>query len=185
MPLGVDVGLGPGHIVLDGDPALPPPKKRDTDPQFSAHVCCGQTAGCIKMPLSREVGLAPGGIVFLIATFFVGATLHCRDKVEHGCRTIDLPLSSSIKIVSTFKRLDIEFICTISTFQKHDRQNNKNVKLFRVGAGGEVPYGCTRHGDRGSCTSKPLHIWRFCLLLRGTENLCKNATPNKHLKQMP
>jgi len=23
MPLGVEVGLGPGHIVLDGDPALP------------------------------------------------------------------------------------------------------------------------------------------------------------------
>jgi len=23
MPLGVEVGLGPGHIVLDGDPAPP------------------------------------------------------------------------------------------------------------------------------------------------------------------
>ena len=26
MTLGMQVGLGPGHIVLDGDPALPPPK---------------------------------------------------------------------------------------------------------------------------------------------------------------
>jgi len=26
MKLGVQVGLGPGHIVLDGDPASPPPK---------------------------------------------------------------------------------------------------------------------------------------------------------------
>jgi len=26
MPLGMEVGLGPGHIVLDGDPASPPPK---------------------------------------------------------------------------------------------------------------------------------------------------------------
>ena len=26
MPLGVEVGLGPGHIVLDGDLALPPPQ---------------------------------------------------------------------------------------------------------------------------------------------------------------
>jgi len=26
MKLGLQVGLGPGHIVLDGDPALPPPK---------------------------------------------------------------------------------------------------------------------------------------------------------------
>jgi len=24
MPLGMEVGLGPGHIVLEGDPAPPP-----------------------------------------------------------------------------------------------------------------------------------------------------------------
>ena len=53
MALGMEVGLGPGHIVLDGDPA-PPQKKGGTEPHhFSAHVCCGQTAGWIKMPLSR------------------------------------------------------------------------------------------------------------------------------------
>jgi len=38
----------PGHIVLDGDPASPPPKVHS--PQFSAHICCGQMAGWIKMP---------------------------------------------------------------------------------------------------------------------------------------
>jgi len=32
-------------------------------PQFSAHVCCGQTAVWIKMPLGTEVGLGPGDIV--------------------------------------------------------------------------------------------------------------------------
>ena len=37
MKLGMAVGLGPGHIVLDGDPA---PSQRGTAPQFSAHVCC-------------------------------------------------------------------------------------------------------------------------------------------------
>ena len=42
MPLGVEVCLGPGHIVLDVDPA-PLPKKGES-PQFSAHVCCGQMA---------------------------------------------------------------------------------------------------------------------------------------------
>ena len=31
--------------------------------QSVAHVCCGQTAGCIKMPLGTEVGLDPGHIV--------------------------------------------------------------------------------------------------------------------------
>jgi len=35
-----------------------PPRKggRAPDPQFSAHFYCGQTAGCIKMPLGMEVG---------------------------------------------------------------------------------------------------------------------------------
>jgi len=58
------IGLGPGHIVLDGDPAtLTPPKKGDTAAQFLDHVYFGQTAGWIKMPLGRVVGLGPGDIV--------------------------------------------------------------------------------------------------------------------------
>jgi len=61
MKLGVLVGLGPGHIVLDGDPALPPLKWQSLP--FSAHICCGQMAEWIKMPLGREVGLGPSGIV--------------------------------------------------------------------------------------------------------------------------
>jgi len=36
MKLGMQVGLGPGHIVLDGDTA--PLPKREQSPQFSAHV---------------------------------------------------------------------------------------------------------------------------------------------------
>jgi len=63
MPLGtMEVGIGPGHIVLDGDPA-PFPLKRGRAPQFSAHVFCGQTAGWIKIPLGTEVGLGPDRIV--------------------------------------------------------------------------------------------------------------------------
>jgi len=58
----MEVGLGLGHIVLDGDP-VPPPQKGDTAPQFSANFCCGQTAVCMKMPLGMEVGLGPGDIV--------------------------------------------------------------------------------------------------------------------------
>ena len=49
------VGLGPGQIVSDGDPA-PPPKRGDSA-QLSADVRRGQTAGCIKMPLGMEGGL--------------------------------------------------------------------------------------------------------------------------------
>ena len=62
MPFGMEVGLGPGHIVLDEDPA-PPAKKLHSPSQFSDHVNCGQTAGWIKMPLGREVGLGRGDIV--------------------------------------------------------------------------------------------------------------------------
>jgi len=61
MALDLEVGLGPGHIVLDGDPA-PLPKKGQS-PQFSAHLYCDQTAGCIKMPLGTEVGLGQNDIV--------------------------------------------------------------------------------------------------------------------------
>jgi len=57
-------GSGPRHrpLVLDGDPA-PLPQKVQSCLHFSAHVCCGQTAGWIKMPLGTEVGLGPGVIV--------------------------------------------------------------------------------------------------------------------------
>ena len=64
MPLGVEVGLGPGDFVLDGDPAPPPRKKGTAFPiLFVAHVYFGQTAGWIKMPLGTEVYLGSGHIV--------------------------------------------------------------------------------------------------------------------------
>jgi len=53
--------LGPGHIVLDGDPAFPDPKGHN--PQFLVHICCGQMAGWIKMPLGMEVCLSAGEFV--------------------------------------------------------------------------------------------------------------------------
>ena len=109
MPFGMEVGLGQGNFVLDGDPAplpkrgqSPPPvfgpcllwpngwmdqdgtwcgsgpwsrphcvrwgpnsplQKTGQSPQFSAHLCCGQMAGCIKMALGMEAGLNPGDFV--------------------------------------------------------------------------------------------------------------------------
>ena len=38
MKLGVQVGLGPGHIVLDGDPAPPPPKGHSHPPIFGPYL---------------------------------------------------------------------------------------------------------------------------------------------------
>ena len=55
MNLGTQVGLCAGHIVLDGDPTPLPQKRHRT--QFSAHICSGQMAAWIKMPLGMEVCL--------------------------------------------------------------------------------------------------------------------------------
>ena len=69
---GTEVGLGPGHIVLDGGPAPQPrkgvcmkmpPAHLPISPQFSAQVYCGQTVAWIKMPLGMDVGLSPGDFV--------------------------------------------------------------------------------------------------------------------------
>jgi len=49
MPLGMEAGLGPGDIVLDGDPT--PPKKK-AQPPFLAHVYCGQTVAHQQLLLS-------------------------------------------------------------------------------------------------------------------------------------
>jgi len=60
MPLGMELGFGPGHIVLDGDPAPSAPKgTSQSSPHISAHAYGGQTDGC----LGTEVGLGPGKIV--------------------------------------------------------------------------------------------------------------------------
>jgi len=42
MKLGMETGLVPCYIVLDGDPAPAPPKGHSL--QSSAQTCCGQTA---------------------------------------------------------------------------------------------------------------------------------------------
>ena len=61
MKLGIQIGLGPGHIVLNRGAAAHPPKGHS--PQFLANICCGKMAAWIKMPLGMEVGLGPGDFV--------------------------------------------------------------------------------------------------------------------------
>ena len=62
MPLGMEVGLGPGDFVFDVDPANPRKKAHPPHP-FLAHVSCGQTAGWMKTTLGTRVDLGPGHIV--------------------------------------------------------------------------------------------------------------------------
>jgi len=61
MPLVMEVGLGPGHIVVDGDPAAPTERGTAAPTHFSGHVCCGQTAA----HLSYCYALVSLGLVFL------------------------------------------------------------------------------------------------------------------------
>jgi len=63
MPLAIEVDLGPGNFVLDGDPAPLPKRVQSSPPQIWDNVHCGQMAGWIKTVLSTEVGLGPGHIV--------------------------------------------------------------------------------------------------------------------------
>ena len=59
--LGMEVGLCPVHILLDGDTA--PLPKKGAEPHNFWPIYCFQTAGCIKMPLGMEVGLSSGDFV--------------------------------------------------------------------------------------------------------------------------
>ena len=62
MPLGTMVGLVPGNIMLNADPASPP---KGHSPLISAHVCFGQTAECIKMPLGlSDLSCLPVTLVY-------------------------------------------------------------------------------------------------------------------------
>jgi len=61
MELITEVELGPGHIVLDGDPA-PLPKKGQSPQIFDPFLLC-QTAGCFKMSLGTDAGLSLGDTV--------------------------------------------------------------------------------------------------------------------------
>ena len=63
MSLGMELGLGPGDFVLDGDRAPPSQKRVAEPPKFSAHIYCGQMAGWIKMCLGMMLGLGPGDFV--------------------------------------------------------------------------------------------------------------------------
>jgi len=65
MLLGMEVAIGPGDFVLDGDRAPPEKSHGPIHPVFGPHVYCGQTAGWMKTPLGTELDLGPGHIVIV------------------------------------------------------------------------------------------------------------------------
>jgi len=60
MPLGMEVGLGSGDFVFDGDPEK---KEHPSPTKFLAHVYCGQKAVWMNTPLGKEVDLGTGQIL--------------------------------------------------------------------------------------------------------------------------
>ena len=58
----MELGLGPGDFVLDGEP-IAPSRKGGPTPKFSAYVYCDQTAGWMKLVFGTVVGLSPGEFV--------------------------------------------------------------------------------------------------------------------------
>jgi len=62
MSLVMEKGIGPGDLVLDGDPVALSPKGGRT-PKFTAHVYCDQTGKWMKLVLGMVVGLSPGEFV--------------------------------------------------------------------------------------------------------------------------
>ena len=79
----MQVGLGPGHIVLDGDPA-PPPKGAQPPPIFGPYLL-RKIPAWIKTSLGMELGLGPGDFVLdgdpappqFSANFYCGQTAGC------------------------------------------------------------------------------------------------------------
>jgi len=59
MPLSMEVGLGPGDFVFDGDLALPDKQKEQPHPIFGPCL----TARWIKMPFGTKVNFRSGNVV--------------------------------------------------------------------------------------------------------------------------
>jgi len=53
----------PSRLCVTWGPSSPPQKGVGAPSPFSTHFYCGQTAGCINMPLGMELGLSPGDFV--------------------------------------------------------------------------------------------------------------------------
>jgi len=102
----------------------PPPLKGGRTPSpILAHFCCGQTAGCTKMPLGMELGLSPGDFVLdgdpaplpkkgnSIWNFVP------KSLLEKCCRTTST-VTSVIKVSLTdnhrlFSTLEYPVLCTV------------------------------------------------------------------------
>jgi len=102
VKLGPEVGLGPGHIVLHGDPAPPPQKKGETSPNFrpmsivSKRSSISATAEHLFYLIINHFS-GPGRTTGLV---FVNPN-HLRRRHLARCSILTLSRSSStVKVIS-------------------------------------------------------------------------------------
>ena len=97
MPLGMEVGLGQGHIVLDGDPA-PPTERGTPTPSFAIYgrrIIRGSSLLSLKGWMDQNatwyggIGLGPGDIVL------------CGDPAPPRKGTQQSPTFRLVSIVTT------------------------------------------------------------------------------------
>jgi len=96
----------------------------------------GQTIIFANLPKLVSIGLfcrplaakPPIFAVFWTSAFSGVANWQQYEKVEHGCTTINLPLSNGIKIVTVLQRLHGEIGRTNSYVQKRDGQTKKETQ---------------------------------------------------------
>jgi len=97
MALGMEVGLGPGDFVFDGDPAATPrTEAHPPPPSFWPMFNCGQTAGWMKTPLGTiEVDLGPGHTVLDGSQLSSVRNGHSRHHLFGPCLLWPAPRSPS------------------------------------------------------------------------------------------
>ena len=88
MQLGTEVGLGPGHIVLDGDPAPLPKEHSSLPPHFSAHFTLARS------PISASAEHLLSMFMFFITSALL-AKCDCNE-IEERRRIVDRCESLSI-----------------------------------------------------------------------------------------
>ena len=119
--------------------------------------------------------------VFWTSAFSDVANWHQSQKVEHGCTTINLPLSNGIKIVSVLQRLHGEIERTNSDVQKRDGQTKK-LNVFGHPGSGWNP-SPTKLGmviedlEHVLAPLKLLGVWCILSPLGGTEKLGETRPP--------
>jgi len=90
MPLGTEVGLGSGNIVLDGNPASRHKKGHSTDsslPHIWAHVYCGQKAAK-RSPISSTAEL----LYVIFTAWFYASLVHAVSLFSSVCPSMHYKL---------------------------------------------------------------------------------------------